>query len=131
MKVKIQPLLLNHNKEQQFSQKFLLLQNIVKANNFQREIPNRRNCYLQTCLFQNLQQIRPKLILLLKIKMKTFMRQLVVTVKLILMMKSMQSCLGLNQAMIEIKILMQQALLISFAFQKNDTKKIPKMILSG
>jgi hypothetical protein len=42
-KSKDTPLLLNHSKQQQFPQKFLLLQNIVKAKNFQQKLPNQKN----------------------------------------------------------------------------------------
>jgi len=53
------------------SQKILLLQNVVKANNSPCNLPNQINSHLLACLFQNLQPIRAvttlKIILSLKI----------------------------------------------------------------
>ncbi len=43
--------------------------NVVKANNSLFNLQNQIKCHLLACLIQNLQTIRPKTILLLKMKM--------------------------------------------------------------
>ncbi len=44
--------------------------NVVKANNSLFNLPNQIKCHLLACLIQNLQPIRPKTILFLKMRMK-------------------------------------------------------------